>query len=214
MYKKILLAYDGSETGQKALIESRAMADWGGAEIVLIAVMPPPAAFIGGEGGVYDVGLEEEERKEFQSILEDGVKRLSDSGLKVTGEVLVGEPVLEIADCADPCFAAFILLKDAGGRKVLRNYCRTYAQLAVRFGAGFVYESPTWRANPDWATKLGYSPAELEAANRDAIRLMHEVLARMRNARFADGDQWVRRAAWRWLPGRRGHESRRGGPLS
>jgi S-methylmethionine-dependent homocysteine/selenocysteine methylase len=59
---------------------------------------------------------------------------------------------------------------------VLRNYYRTYAQLAVRFGAGYVFESPTWRANPDWATKLGYSPAELEAANRDAIRLMHQVL--------------------------------------
>ena len=60
---------------------------------------------------------------------------------------------------------------------MLRNYYRTYAELAVRFGAGFVLESPTWRANPDWATKLGYSPAELEAANRDAIRLMHEMLA-------------------------------------
>ncbi|MEP7262120.1 MAG: universal stress protein, partial [Usitatibacter sp.] len=76
MYKKILLAYDGSETGQRALLESKVVADWGQAEIVLIAVMPPPAAFIGGEGGVYDAGLEEEERREFKAILEDGVKRL------------------------------------------------------------------------------------------------------------------------------------------
>ncbi len=97
MYKKILLAYDGSETGQKALIESREMADWGGAEIALVAVMPPPAAFIGGEGGVYDVGLEEEERREFQSVLDDGVRRLNESGRKSLGELVVGEAVVEIA---------------------------------------------------------------------------------------------------------------------
>jgi S-methylmethionine-dependent homocysteine/selenocysteine methylase len=100
---------------------------------------------------------------------ESSIPFITDGGLETT---LVFHEKIEL-----PCFAAFILLKDAGGRKVLRNYYRTYAKLAVRFGAGFVFESPTWRANPDWATKLGYSPAELETANRDAIRLMHEVLA-------------------------------------
>jgi S-methylmethionine-dependent homocysteine/selenocysteine methylase len=108
-------------------------------------------------------------RSELQGTLDTLLKFITDGGLETT---LVFHEKIEL-----PCFAAFILLKGAGGRKVLRNYYRTYAQLAVRFGAGFVFESPTWRANPDWATKLGYSPAELEAANRDAIRLMHEVLA-------------------------------------
>lgn len=110
MYKKILLAYDGSETGQKALIESRTMADWGQAEVVLVAVMPPPAAFIGGEGGVYDVGLEEEERREFQGILDDGVRRLNESGHKVTGELLVGEAVVEIGECAKRIGADLIVV--------------------------------------------------------------------------------------------------------
>jgi nucleotide-binding universal stress UspA family protein len=110
MYKKILLAYDGSETGQKALIESRTLADWGQAEVVLVAVMPPPAAFIGGEGGVYDVGLEEEERREFQGILDDGVRRLTESGHKVTGELLVGEAVVEIGECAKRIGADLIVV--------------------------------------------------------------------------------------------------------
>ena len=110
MYKKILLAYDGSETGQKALIESRVVADWGQSEVVLVAVMPPPAAFIGGEGGVYDVGLEEEERREFQGVLEDGVKRLTESGHKVSGELLVGEATVEIADCAKRIGADLIVV--------------------------------------------------------------------------------------------------------
>jgi nucleotide-binding universal stress UspA family protein len=110
MYKKILLAYDGSETGQKALIESREMADWGGAEIVLVAVMPPPAAFIGGEGGVYDVGLEEEERREFRSVLDEGVRRLTESGRKATGELVVGEAVVEIAAYAQRIGADLIVV--------------------------------------------------------------------------------------------------------
>jgi len=122
MYKKILLAYDGSETGQNALLQSREMADWSKAEIALVAVMPPPAAFIGGEGGVYDVGLEEEERKEFQSILDDGVRRLLDSGHKVSGELLVGEAVIEIADYAKKTGADLIVL----GHKHLEGWAKRW----------------------------------------------------------------------------------------
>ena len=94
---------------------------------------------------------------------------ITDGGLETT---LVFHEKLDL-----PCFAAFPLLKDDAGRELLRKYYRTYAQLAVRFGVGFVLESPGWRGNPDWAEKLGYSPAELDAANRDGIRLMHEILA-------------------------------------
>ena len=122
MYKKILLAYDGSETGQKALLQSREIADWGKSEMALVAVMPPPAAFIGGEGGVYDVGLEEEERKEFQSILDDGVKRLLDAGHKVSGELLVGEAVIEICDHATKVGADLIVL----GHKHLDGWAKRW----------------------------------------------------------------------------------------
>jgi nucleotide-binding universal stress UspA family protein len=58
MYKRILLAYDGSEAGQKALLECRELAQWSQAEISLVAVMPAMMAFVGLEGGVYDVELE------------------------------------------------------------------------------------------------------------------------------------------------------------
>jgi len=110
MYKRILLAYDGSEAGQNALLEGRGMAGWGQASMHLIAVMPPPAAFIGGEGGVYDLGLEEQERKEYQGILDEGMKRLTDAGHTVTGEVVVGEAVIEIAECAKRINADLIVV--------------------------------------------------------------------------------------------------------
>jgi nucleotide-binding universal stress UspA family protein len=97
MYKRILLAYDGSEPGQKALLDAREMSHWGQPELHLVAVMPPPAAFIGGEGGIYDPEREKEEEQRYKAILEDGLRRLSESGHAVRGEVLVGDAVDEIA---------------------------------------------------------------------------------------------------------------------
>ena len=39
-------------------------------------------------------------------------------------------------------------------------------------------ETPTWRANPDWAARQGYPAAGLDAANRDAVDLVIEARAR------------------------------------
>jgi len=74
-----------------------------------------------------------------------------------------------------PCFAAFTLLKTPEGRERTRAYYARYADIAKHNGLGFVLESPTWRANRDWAQKLGYSAAELTEANRAAIGLMAEL---------------------------------------
>jgi nucleotide-binding universal stress UspA family protein len=51
---------------------------------------------IGGEGFVYDVSRDEEDRKRYRAILDEGLKRLADAGHKATGEVLEGEAVDEI----------------------------------------------------------------------------------------------------------------------
>ena len=54
-----------------------------------------------------------------------------------------------------------------------RSYYESYAEVARRLGLGFVLESATWRASADWGARLGYSPAELDAANAKAIALLH-----------------------------------------
>ena len=74
-----------------------------------------------------------------------------------------------------PEFAAFVLLRDERGMQTLRNYFVTYADMARRYSFGLILESPTWRANPDWARKLGYSGAELAQANRLAIALLEDI---------------------------------------
>jgi homocysteine S-methyltransferase len=74
-----------------------------------------------------------------------------------------------------PEFAAFDLLKDDKGTDELRGYFLPYLELAKEHGAGFVLESPTWRASPRWGEELGYGPAEMDALNREAIALMAEL---------------------------------------
>ena len=74
-----------------------------------------------------------------------------------------------------PHFAAFALLATSEGTRTLRRYFDRYAALAKRHGVPFLLESPTWRANADWAARLGYDVASLADVNRRAIALMTEV---------------------------------------
>jgi nucleotide-binding universal stress UspA family protein len=111
MYKRILVAYDGSEPGQKALLESRELAQWSNSELHLVAVMPPASALIGGEGYVYDPRIEEEERREYDNILQEGLRRLSEAaGRSAKGEVIVGDAVDEISRYAERIGADLIVL--------------------------------------------------------------------------------------------------------
>ncbi|NML45316.1 universal stress protein [Ramlibacter sp. G-1-2-2] len=110
MYKKILVAYDGSDAGQKALLECRELANWSHAELCLVAVMPSAMSFVGLEGGVYDVELEEREKKKYQGVLDDGLHRMADAGWTAKGEVVTGEAVEEITKYARKCGADLVIV--------------------------------------------------------------------------------------------------------
>ncbi|HET9714976.1 MAG TPA: homocysteine S-methyltransferase family protein [Pseudolabrys sp.] len=71
-----------------------------------------------------------------------------------------------------PFFASFDLLRTADGTARIQRYYERYIEIAKRNRTGFVLEGATWRANPDWGAKLGYSRDELAAANRAAVELM------------------------------------------
>jgi homocysteine S-methyltransferase len=76
-----------------------------------------------------------------------------------------------------PHFAACVLVESERGQAALTAYFERYAALAVKAGAGFIIESATWRAGPDWGSKLGYDTAKLETLNRSNI----EILTGLRN---------------------------------
>ena len=102
---------------------------------------------------------------------------LTDGGLETT---LV---FLENIDL--PNFSAFCVLSDENAAEKLREYYRSYLEIAASAGLGFVLDTPTWRANPDWGEKLGLSNQELDQVNRDAVgfiaALKTEYADRIRN---------------------------------
>src|SRR3954468_11924918 len=99
----------------------------------------------------------------------DGQVFLTDGGIETT---LIFHEKMDL-----PCFAAFNLLKDQRGTDVLRRYYARYTMIARESGTGFILDSATWRANPDWAEKLGYSPRELDVANARAINMLFDLRA-------------------------------------
>ena len=97
MYKRIVLAYDGSESGQKALLDGFNIAQWSHSELFLIAIMPQlTTAVFGMEGGFYQGASEEQDPRKYLAVLEDGLQQIIGLGAAVKGEVLIGESVEEI----------------------------------------------------------------------------------------------------------------------
>ena len=111
MYKRILLAYDGSESGQKALLDCREIAQWSQASLELIAVMPPQRAMVAAEGVIYEKSLVEQDKDKYRGILNDGLRQLIECGHEASGgEVLFGETVDEIARYAKQTEADLIVV--------------------------------------------------------------------------------------------------------
>jgi S-methylmethionine-dependent homocysteine/selenocysteine methylase len=104
---------------------------------------------------------------------------LTDGGLETT---LIFDDGFELPD-----FAAFVLLNDDAGRDALVRYFDAYVAIAKRDGVGIVLETPTWRASSDWAERLGYSPDELDEANRVSVALLLDA----RNRHQAPGSPMV-----------------------
>jgi homocysteine S-methyltransferase len=96
----------------------------------------------------------------------DGGWFLTDGGIET---VLIYQDGVEL-----PEFAAFVLLETADGRDVLRRYYRRYLDIAAAApGAGFVLETPTWRAGLDWGAKLGFDAQAMQRINAEAVALLN-----------------------------------------
>src|SRR6267142_1977537 len=89
-YRKILLAYNGSHEGKRALLECGDLAGFLGAETHLLAVASMPPSLFLTEGFVPEELLEEE-KKRTQAVLDEGIRTLRERGFNAAGE-----PVEEI----------------------------------------------------------------------------------------------------------------------
>ena len=86
---------------------------------------------------------------------------LSDGGMETT---LIFRYGIDL-----PHFASFVLLETGEGCAALKSYYESHLTVARKNGVGFVLDSATWRANPDWAAKLGYGAEALAAINKRSI---------------------------------------------
>jgi len=97
----------------------------------------------------------------------DGPALLTDSGLET--DLIFGR------GWDLPEFASFPLLDSDEGRATLLAYYQEHVDVAMKHRAGFVFETPTWRASRDWGQRLGYDAIHLDAINGDAVRLLAQV---------------------------------------
>nr|CAD6601170.1 homocysteine S-methyltransferase [Rhizobium sp. TCK] len=91
----------------------------------------------------------------------EGGTFLTDGGLETT---LLFQRGIDL-----PLFASFPLVDDEQGRQELTEYYEAYLAIARERGLGFILDTPTWRANPDWAAQLGYDLEGLAAINRRSV---------------------------------------------
>mmetsp|Transcript_24829 Transcript_24829/g.46372 ORF Transcript_24829/g.46372 Transcript_24829/m.46372 type:complete len:346 (-) Transcript_24829:177-1214(-) len=107
-----------------------------------------------------------------------GIMFLTDSGAETT---FIFKDNLELRE-----FAAFELHNSDKGRQHLKEYYRRHLDLAVPENEqgtdsedqrlGFVLETCTWRANPDWMIKLGYKPADaIHQVCASAVNLLRDI---------------------------------------
>ena len=69
-----------------------------------------------------------------------------------------------------PDMSVYLLNASETGRNLMRDYYRAYIPICRRAGQGFLFDTNTWRANPDWGFRAGLDLAELRAANIEAVR--------------------------------------------
>ena len=98
---------------------------------------------------------------------------LTDGGLETTLVFLEGYEL--------PHFAAFHLLKDENGYQSIKNYYKRYLNIAEELKTGFILESPTWRANPDWIEKVDYPASAVFEVNNKAVELLVQLKEEFKN---------------------------------
>jgi nucleotide-binding universal stress UspA family protein len=95
MYRRIVLAYDGTREGRTALREGALLARGCGAEVFLLSVVAETAGLQIGESAAPQAV--DHERAAYRAILDEGLERLRAHGADAVGRLVQGEPAKVIA---------------------------------------------------------------------------------------------------------------------
>jgi nucleotide-binding universal stress UspA family protein len=105
MYKKVLLAYDGSIEGRRALREGAKLAQLCHAEVFLLAVVEL-STVMPVEGGIPI----SEQSENYKAILAEGVERLKALGFAPISSLEFGDPGQKIAEVAEEIDANLVVV--------------------------------------------------------------------------------------------------------
>ena len=108
MYKRILLAYDGSVEGRTALREGALLARQCGAEVFLLSVLADAGTLLFAEATLAGASVRTED--DFMDILNEGVARLKNLGFDPVAKLVRGQPAEEIGNFAKEIEADLIVV--------------------------------------------------------------------------------------------------------
>src|SRR5258707_2573302 len=107
MYRKVLLAYDGSIEGRRALREGAKLAQLCRAEVFLLAVVELSSIVTPDAGLTIPI---DEQTANYSAILAEGVERLKALGFSPTARLETGDPGQKIADVAEEIGAQLVVV--------------------------------------------------------------------------------------------------------
>jgi nucleotide-binding universal stress UspA family protein len=108
MYRRILLAYDGSTEGRRALREGALLARRCQAEVHLLSVANASGGVLIGEGAF--AGALEAQRLQVREIFDEGVRRLAAMGFSAKSRLVDGDPATEIRLYAEEIKADLVVV--------------------------------------------------------------------------------------------------------
>lgn len=76
-----------------------------------------------------------------------------------------------------PQFASFTLLESEAGRAALTRYFNAFLDEAEEQRAGFILDTPTWRASAGWGKVMGLTPEQIDTINHEAVALVQGLRA-------------------------------------
>jgi nucleotide-binding universal stress UspA family protein len=108
MYATVLLAYDGSVEGRRALREGARIAQICKSEVFLLAVVNVSAGIAIAEGAA--AGAVESEWETYEEVLAEGVRRLKGMGFSPSARLGVGDPAQQIEAVAKEIGADLVVV--------------------------------------------------------------------------------------------------------
>jgi nucleotide-binding universal stress UspA family protein len=107
MYRRILLAFDGSPDGREALAQAQSVAAACGSTVHLVAIIDPTESMLIVEAMSF---IPDNQRFVVQAVLDEAVRRLKGTGCTATSELKYGKPAQQIILAAAEMDADLIIV--------------------------------------------------------------------------------------------------------